>query len=440
MNTNDENKYNDIFSEGLIVFKDDPASEKKEPENKPSESLPVGEFFDVSTGGPFAEGTETASAEVPFVTFSKEPSEAASADSFEGVTFKEPSYDASADSFEGVTFKEPSYDASADSFEGVTFKEPDNAASEDAFQNEMYGEASFSDVPQDVAEPAFVEEISPFEEAPVIEENPIVTETSFSEEKTPELGTDPDAAESFSSPGEVPESAPQEKKIITFTGSEINRQMDLEDLFTLSSAPQPDPEELTPRKRTITFYNNNADSYYERTISSDMETQYRFFLKYLTAGARILDLGCGSGRDTKYFRDHGYNVVAIDGSEEMCRRAESYTGINVRQMDFLDLNDREIYAGIWASASLLHIEKKDLPRMFAKLRKALTKDGVLYVSFKEGTFEGFRDGRYYTDLTEGELFNLTNTVGGMKVVAAKQFTEERDREEIHWLCAIIKKW
>ena len=78
--------------------------------------------------------------------------------------------------------------------------------------------------------------------------------------------------------------------------------------------------------------------------------------------------------------------------------------------------------------------------MFAKLRKALTKEGVLYVSFREGTFEGIRDGRYYSDLTEGELFNLVNTVGGMKIVTAKRFTEVREDEEIRWISAIIKKW
>ena len=109
-------------------------------------------------------------------------------------------------------------------------------------------------------------------------------------------------------------------------------------------------------------------------------------------------------------------------------------------MDFLDLNDREIYTGIWANASLLHIPKKDLIRMFAKLRKALTRDGVLYVSFKEGSFEGMRDGRYYSDLTEGELFNLVNTVGGMKIVAAKPYTQETDEGEVKWISAIIKKW
>ena len=225
------------------------------------------------------------------------------------------------------------------------------------------------------------------------------------------------------------------------------KQMNLSDLFDLSPQKEPKVPENENKdnteealQETIAYYNNNADAFCERTVNSNMEEQYRFFLKYVSAGARILDFGCGSGRDTKYFRDSGFNVTAVDGSEQMCKKAESYAGINVRQMDFLDLNDREIYAGIWASASLLHIPKKDLPRMFAKLRKALTPEGIMYVSFKEGSFEGMRDGRYFSDLTEGELFNLVNTVGGLKIVEARQFTETHEDGDVNWVSAIIRKW
>lgn len=173
---------------------------------------------------------------------------------------------------------------------------------------------------------------------------------------------------------------------------------------------------------------------------ADMSGSYRVFLKYLPTGGRILDFGCGTGRDTKYFMDQGFAVTAIDDSDEMCRQTESFTGINVRHMSFLDLNDSEIYAGIWASSVLSRVPKKDLLRMFAKLRKALNKDGILCVSFPEGTSGGMKYARYDGDLTEGELFNLINTVGGLKISEVKRITEERYAEKRTWICAIIKKW
>lgn len=279
------------------------------------------------------------------------------------------------------------------------------------------------------------------EEAPVKEEEVSAEELS-AEAETASVKAEEPAAEAEEASAEPAESSAERRsrRVIAVSDSEIEHQMDLAELFALTEKSFKKKEEEKSGNQTLDYYNRNAENYYQNTVGTDMTVQYRFFLKYLSAGARILDLGCGSGRDTKYFRDNGYNVTAVDGSAEMCRKAEAYTGINVRQMDFLDLSDRELYAGIWASASLLHIAKKDMIRMLAKLRTALTKEGVLYVSFKEGSFEGVRNGRYYTDLTEGELFNLVNRVGGMKIVAAKRFTEQRDGEEVHWISAIIKKW
>ena len=131
------------------------------------------------------------------------------------------------------------------------------------------------------------------------------------------------------------EPAVEEPKIISVREDEIDNQMDLADLIAMTTASSKKQEE-EPVDPTLDYYNKNAEKYYQRTISADMSAQYKFFLKYLATGAMILDLCCGSGRDTKYFRDNGYNVTAIDGSEEMCRKAEAYTGIPVRNMDFLN--------------------------------------------------------------------------------------------------------
>ena len=152
--------------------------------------------------------------------------------------------------------------------------------------------------------------------------------------------------------------------------------------------------------KTINYYNKYTKSFIQTTRSVDFTNIQNKFLSYLPSGASILDFGCGSGRDTKYFLKRNYNVTAIDGSEEICKEASKYTGIKVKQMLFEELNDQNIYDGIWACASILHLSKSDLFLVFHKMNKALKENGIIYTSFKYGEFEGERNGRYFTDLKE----------------------------------------
>ena len=123
--------------------------------------------------------------------------------------------------------------------------------------------------------------------------------------------------------------------------------------------------------KTINYYNKYTKSFIQTTRSVDFTNIQNKFLSYLPSGASILDFGCGSGRDTKYFIKRNYNVTAIDGSEEICKEASKYTGIKVKQMLFEELNDQNIYDGIWACASILHLSKNDLFLVFHKMNKAL---------------------------------------------------------------------
>lgn len=152
--------------------------------------------------------------------------------------------------------------------------------------------------------------------------------------------------------------------------------------------------------KTINYYNKHAKSFIQTTKSVDFTNIQNKFLSNLPLGASILDFGCGSGRDTKYFLEQNYNVTAIDGSEAICKEASKYTGIKVKQMLFEEFEDQASYDGIWACASILHLTKKDLLSVFHKMNKALKENGVIYTSFKHGTFEGERNGRYFTDFTE----------------------------------------
>lgn len=119
---------------------------------------------------------------------------------------------------------------------------------------------------------------------------------------------------------------------------------------------------------TLNYYNQNANQFVEGTLSVDFQQTQDRFLEKLTADAYILDFGCGSGRDTKYFLKKGYQVDATDGSEELCKIASAYTGISVRQMLFEELDAIKKYDGIWACLSILHLSKKTLMDVLKKWR------------------------------------------------------------------------
>lgn len=129
---------------------------------------------------------------------------------------------------------------------------------------------------------------------------------------------------------------------------------------------------------TLNYYNSNAAVFSETTKNVDFSEVQQIFTKHLSPDASILDFGCGSGRDTRYFLNHGYHVTATDGSEVICKMATDYTGIQVKQMLFEELDDRNQYDGIWACASILHLSREELPDIFHKMHQALKRNGIIY--------------------------------------------------------------
>lgn len=191
---------------------------------------------------------------------------------------------------------------------------------------------------------------------------------------------------------------------------------------------------------TLDFYNRNARDFISNTILVDFQATQDGFLTYLGLNAQILDFGCGSGRDTKYFLEHGFQVTAIDGSEELCRLASEYTGIEVKQMLFQELKDINHYDGIWACSSILHLQKTELKQVLKKMEQALRSNGIVYTSFKYGTFEGERNGRYFTDMTEETFADMLKNVEGLVVEEQWITTDVRPgRGEERWLNLILRK-
>jgi len=163
------------------------------------------------------------------------------------------------------------------------------------------------------------------------------------------------------------------------------------------------------------YYRQNAQRFFTDTVSVDMSALYPHFVDFLPPGARILDAGCGSGRDVKAFSEMGFDVEAFDASAELVALARQLSGKPVVQMRFQDVDAIERYDGIWCCASLLHVSDTELPEVMTKLAIALKPGGVWYLSFKHGRGEREKDGRRFTDMDAAGLQKRVegiNSVGG----------------------------
>ena len=192
---------------------------------------------------------------------------------------------------------------------------------------------------------------------------------------------------------------------------------------------------------TVNYYNRNVKQFYDNTVAVDFTDTQNVFLSKLVKGSAILDFGCGSGRDTKYFLSQGYYVEAIDGSLELCKLASQYTGIQVRHMLFRELSAIHKYDGIWACASILHLPWSELAGVMRKMQAALKANGIIYTSYKYGTFSGERNGRYFTDMTEARFAGFIEEIDGLQIEEQWISADVRPgRGEEQWLNIILRKW
>ena len=197
---------------------------------------------------------------------------------------------------------------------------------------------------------------------------------------------------------------------------------------------------MNSNQYTLNYYNTTAKSFTASTLNVPFTELQSTFLSYLPPRSHILDFGCGSGRDTKYFLAQGHQVDATDGSEELCKIASEYTGIPVKQQLFEDLDAVEKYDGIWACASILHVAKAQLPEILQKMTTATKKGGIIYTSFKYGGFEGEKNGRFFTYLTENSFEELIKDIPELRIEKMWTSADVRtDRADEKWLNIILKK-
>lgn len=189
--------------------------------------------------------------------------------------------------------------------------------------------------------------------------------------------------------------------------------------------------------RTQQYYADNALAFSESTQSIDMTVLYESFMPYLSLSSTILDAGCGSGRDAKYFQLLGYKVSAFDASPELVKIASEYLGFDVSVDTFQTFNKVDSFDAIWCCASLLHVPKDQLSVAVARLHRALTAKGVLYMSFKYGDQERIKDDRYFSDQTEKTIIEYLD---GFEICEVWVTNDQRtDHVSEQWLNVIIRK-
>ncbi len=190
---------------------------------------------------------------------------------------------------------------------------------------------------------------------------------------------------------------------------------------------------------SIDYYNQNAEAFFDATASVNMEPLYQHFLSLLPPTGRLLDAGCGSGRDAKAFADKGFSVDAFDASPELAKLASDFTGQTVEVMSFLDFDRHHHYDGIWACASLLHVPEAELVQALQRLWHGLKPDGVLYVSFKHGTGEREQGSRVFTDTTEAQLKSWVMALDGLASTDIWLTADQRPDRQEEWVNSLFRK-
>lgn len=187
----------------------------------------------------------------------------------------------------------------------------------------------------------------------------------------------------------------------------------------------------------MNYYKEHSKEFIDSTVNCDMSEQYRFFEKYLKSKGTILDIGFGSGRDSLYFKRKGYAVYSIDPEEEFVYNAKKMGLENVYQLKVQEIEFENMFDGIWACASLLHVPSEELVDALKKCKRSLVGNGVIYVSFKYGDFEGERNGRFYLDLNEERLKHFAN-LAGLCVLDILISQDVRPNKTEKWLNAVLK--
>ena len=189
---------------------------------------------------------------------------------------------------------------------------------------------------------------------------------------------------------------------------------------------------------TIDYYNRNADEYFARTAEVTFDEIYNRFLKYIPDGGRIMDLGCGSGRDVKWLCNHGYEAYGLDASRELVSKASDEYDIPVFTGLIEEWTTAIPFDGVWCCASLMHLEESALEQFFENLKYNLKPGGVVFMSVKSGIETGLDEqGRYLRNFTEEDLHEIIERHSKLELREIWYTEDKLERDAFRWMNAII---
>lgn len=191
---------------------------------------------------------------------------------------------------------------------------------------------------------------------------------------------------------------------------------------------------------SINFYNEHAIEFFNNTVSADMTLHYEAFLKHIKPSGKILDAGCGSGRDTLFFLNEGFSVISFDASDEMVQLSSAHTGNKTLKMQFQEIEFTNEFDGVWACASLLHVNRDEIDEVIAKIVNSLKLEGIFFASFKCGEEVVIRDGRLFNSYNEKTLKSLFEKHKDLKEMKVWKTQDVRpNRKDEFWISSLYKK-